>query len=163
LQARVIFALGAAQAPLGCLHGDAPSLGCQSALSPGESGLNFVPADFVPLAVLYTLKSLWSEMNEGTCQALPDVGACWIYMQDDCVFKMIIDLASQDTGIGARALAQAIEAQDADPEQQEGAAAAQAGRQRRTSSRAREVPVVTPKSRRKRISGRTSNSHDNKS
>jgi hypothetical protein len=65
------------------------------------------------------------------------------------VFKMIVDMASEDTGVAARALAQVIEAEDAQVHASAGEPAA--GRQsRRTSSRTREAPSSVPRSTRKR-------------
>ncbi len=63
------------------------------------------------------------------------------------MFKMIVDMASQDTGVAARALAQVIEAQDA---QQDGETAGPAaGRQSRRSvgSRTQEdkAPLSAPR------------------
>jgi hypothetical protein len=40
-------------------------------------------------------------------------------MQDDCVFKMIVELASLDTGVAARALSHVIENEDAEIRQQQ--------------------------------------------
>ncbi len=74
---------------------------------------------------------------------------CWRYVQDDCVFKMIVDMASEDTGVVASAVAQVIEAEDA--ELHASAAEPAAGRQsRRNSTRAREAPSSVPRSARKR-------------
>jgi len=40
-------------------------------------------------------------------------------LQDDCVFKMIVELASLDTGVAARALSHVIENEDAEIRQQQ--------------------------------------------
>lgn len=70
---------------------------------------------------------------------------CCMHSQDDSVFKMIVDMASVDTGVGALALAQVIE-DDADAEAADGTAG---GRQRRASSRGKthESPLATPRHR----------------
>ena len=56
-------------------------------------------------------------------------------MQDDCVFKMIVELASLDTGVAARALSHVIENEDAEIRQQQDRQDAAVGtaRQRRNS------------------------------
>jgi len=81
---------------------------------------------------------------------------CALCVQDGSVLKMIVDWASLDTGLGARALAQVIESEIAELEQEE----EWEGRQRtRASSRGKAAasPLPTPRpraARRRKISVR---------
>ena len=44
-------------------------------------------------------------------------------MQDDCVLKMIVDFAGVDLGVAARSLAQVVEREEAELQEQQQAAA----------------------------------------
>jgi len=92
---------------------------------------------------------------------------CWLSNLDNCILKMIVDMASTDTGVGARALAQVME-EETLQEQEGGAAASQyllheggaagpSGRQRRSprGKAAMSASATSPSagaSRRRRIS-----------
>ena len=60
-------------------------------------------------------------------------------MQDDCVLKMIVDFAGVDLGVAARSLAQVVEREEAELQEQQQAAAGPSGRPRRASARGKTV------------------------
>jgi len=154
MQVGLEFVVGISRSTFCCIYGSSPSIGWACRVSSFEAGL-FPNAQFATVCQILRPSSAATRLPSLDLK-LNYVFVCALCVQDGSVLKMIVDWASLDTGLGARALAQVIEFEIAELEQEE----EWEGRQRtRASSRGKAAasPLPTPRpraARRRKISVR---------